>query len=389
MNLQHWEQQLDARRLSDRLAAVREIAQAVVTGRLPVAQPTPYMNLHCHTFFSYNAFGWSPSHIAWIARRDGWSMAGIVDFDVLDGLEEFQEAGRLLGVRTTVGIESRVFIDAYRDRVLNSPNEPGICYFMGVGIPAMPRIGTPAAKTLERLAAIARLRTQAIIDALNAYLHPVAIDFQRDLIPLTAMGNATERHILKAYHEKSVHTYPEERSLAGFWADRLGSDPGDVQAMLKDTVRLFELMRARLMKHGGVGYVQPDPKNYPSLDEFIAMVQECGGLPAYAYLDGTSDGESDIGALLHFFQERGVRVVNVIPDRNWNIKDPAEKASKVARLDAMIRACRELDLHVVAGTELNKQGQRLIDDFTAPELAKHLHAFVSGAEFVHSHAQSR
>ncbi len=30
-------------------------------------------NMHCHSFFSYNAAGWSPSRIAWEARRAGWS----------------------------------------------------------------------------------------------------------------------------------------------------------------------------------------------------------------------------------------------------------------------------------------------------------------------------
>ena len=153
--------------------------------------------------------------------------------------------------------------------------------------------------------------------------------------------------------------------------------------MLSDPTLLCELMRTRLIKHGGIGYVEPDPKNFPTLDEFFAMVRECRGLLAYAYLDGTSAGESDIDSLLHFFRERGVRVVNVIPDRNWNIQDPAEKAMKVERLDALMRACCELDLYVICGTELNKRGQRLIDDFAAPELAKHLSTFIRGAEFVY------
>jgi hypothetical protein len=44
--------------------------------------------LHAHTFFSYNAYGYSPSHFAFLARIRGLAVAGIVDFDMLDGMEE-------------------------------------------------------------------------------------------------------------------------------------------------------------------------------------------------------------------------------------------------------------------------------------------------------------
>ena len=55
------------------------------------------VNLHAHTFCSYNCYGYSPTKYAWLARNAGLAVAGIVDFDVLDGLDEFYEAGRLVG----------------------------------------------------------------------------------------------------------------------------------------------------------------------------------------------------------------------------------------------------------------------------------------------------
>ena len=67
----------------------------------------PVVNLHYHTFFSYNALGWSPSRIAWEAYKHGLLVAGIVDFDVLDGMEEFLAAGEILGLRTTAAMETR------------------------------------------------------------------------------------------------------------------------------------------------------------------------------------------------------------------------------------------------------------------------------------------
>ena len=58
---------------------------------------------------------------------------GIVDFDVLDAVEEFLDACEAAGVRGSAGIESRVFIPEFADREINSPGEPGVYYHMGIG----------------------------------------------------------------------------------------------------------------------------------------------------------------------------------------------------------------------------------------------------------------
>ena len=63
--------------------------------RLVAAEAAPAietdLNMHFHSFYSYNAEGWSPSRIAWESRQRGLQAAGLCDFDVLDGLEEFRE----------------------------------------------------------------------------------------------------------------------------------------------------------------------------------------------------------------------------------------------------------------------------------------------------------
>ncbi|MDD5599540.1 MAG: hypothetical protein PHV82_16455, partial [Victivallaceae bacterium] len=65
-------------------------------------------NLHCHTFCSYNGYGYSPSYIAWLGCQNLWFAAGIVDFDVLDGAGEFLNAADKLNVRGVCGLETRV-----------------------------------------------------------------------------------------------------------------------------------------------------------------------------------------------------------------------------------------------------------------------------------------
>jgi hypothetical protein len=127
------EQQLDSYKPAERRKALLALCGQVEAGKITLPTPGTDMNLHAHTFFSYNAYGYSPSKYAWLARKAGLAVAGIVDFDVLDALEEFLEAGCLVGLKTCVSLESRVFVPEFATRVINSPGEPGVAYHMGVG----------------------------------------------------------------------------------------------------------------------------------------------------------------------------------------------------------------------------------------------------------------
>jgi hypothetical protein len=129
----------ERRRALEQLAAERRAE--------PWGRTRREVNLHCHTFFSYNAYGYSPSRFAYQAARYGLEVAGIVDFDVLDGVEEFLAAGRLLGLKTVAGFETRVFIPELEGQVTNSPHEPGVTYLMATGFTGRPEPGTAAAES--------------------------------------------------------------------------------------------------------------------------------------------------------------------------------------------------------------------------------------------------
>ena len=154
--------------------------------------------MHCHTFFSFNAYGHSPTSLAWLAKRRGFKLMGIVDFDVLDGVDEFLDACDLLGVRGSAGIETRVFIPEFARREINSPGEPGVYYHMGIGFTSS-RVPEAATGILAGMRQRAARRNQGLVDRVNAHLDPVTIDCERDVLPLTPAGNATERHIVVAY----------------------------------------------------------------------------------------------------------------------------------------------------------------------------------------------
>jgi len=139
------------------------------------------------------------------------------------------------------------------------------------------------------------------------------------------------------------------------------------------------------MKRGGVGYAAPDADSFPRMEQVNSMTLECGAMPTATWLDGTYEGEKDTERFLEFFIDRSIMVLQIIPERNWNIRDPKQKAARMAKLDEVLRAVRDLALPIVVGTEMNKPGQPFVDNFGAPELAPYADDFARGARFVYGH----
>ena len=385
---------LSIEKLEDRLSsfepftrrrALGELVRRVGKGDIHLPSIRNEANLHYHTFFSFNANGWSPSRTAWEARKHGLAVAGIVDFDVLDGMEEFLSAGEAIGLRSTAALETRVLISEYSDHVINSPHEPGVAYFMAGGCFQQPAKNSIAEHILQSMRDLARRRNIQVMERVDAYLDTVQIDYEVDVLPLTPSGNATERHLLAAYEAKSWEVYNDQSAMAEFWANALQTSRTEAADLLADTPRFHEKMRSKLMKYGGVGYVPPGRGTFPSIETAIEMVDGMHSLPTATWLDGTNSGEADMPSMLQLLADKGVVAVNIIPDRNWNVKDPDEKRTKMANLAKAVEAARQIRFPLCVGTEMNKDGQPFVDNFSAVELQPYIDDFVDGAYFFWGH----
>lgn len=224
------------------------------------------------------------------------------------------------------------------------------------------------------------------MERVNAYLSEVQLDYESDVIPLTPSGNATERHLLKAYENKAVQVFGGNMDkVTAFWAEKLGMQKEEIAALIQDTPKFHEVIRSKLMKFGGVGYVPPDSGSFPAIEEAIRMIHGMDALPMIAWLDGTNPGEENTVEFLALLRSKGVVSVNIIPDRNWNIKDPVEKALKLKKLDEVVHAARDFRMPISVGTEMNKAGQPFVDNFSAPELQPYVSDFLEGARCIYGH----
>jgi hypothetical protein len=360
--------------LHERRRAVDQFRQCA--GSIAAAAPARIGNLHAHTFYSYNVYGYSPSRLAVLARQQAWEVAGIVDFDVVDGVMEFHEAGRLLNLRTVANLETRVHVPAFQDRVINSPGEPGIAYQLAVGFARRPP-DIVSSSFLNLLCNRATERNREIVDRLNRHLAPLSVNFAEDVLPLTPNGNVTERHLVLAYARKAQRTLLAHDRLQAFWSAMLG--PGLEAGDMPESDKLLQRIRAVLMKKGGPGYMAPTADSFPELHDFNSFAIACGAIPAVAWRDGMSAGEQ---AMEEWASVSGAHMLNIVPARNFTPGAPDEK---LRNLYDVVDLARQLRWPVLAGTEMNSPGQAVCDDYTVEELRPIAPVVQRGAFIAYAH----
>jgi hypothetical protein len=378
--IEELERKLDSFNAAERKQALSALCEKVEAGQIELPAAGTDVNLHCHTFFSYNTYGYSPSKLAWLARKASLAVAEVVDFDVLDALEEFLAAARKLGLKACAGLETRVFVPEFSDRVINSPGEPGISYHMGVGFPTA-KLQDEQQKFLLSLRKTAQKRNRDLMERVNKHLKPAVLDYERDVLVLTPSGNPTERHICLAYARKAKEMFTKENELANFWSERLGVEVS--LSELPEGRDLLNTIRAKTMKRGGVGYVLPDKGSFPTMADTNRFLLAAGAIPTLTWLDGLSDGEKAIEELIEVAMNTGTAAINVIPDRNYT---PGVKSEKLANTYSVIELAEKLNLPVVVGTEMNSPGQKFVDDFDSKELAPLVPVFLKGAHIVYAHS---
>lgn len=361
------EKQLDNFSEDDRKTAFLALMERLRAGHIAPPLHPFRMNLHYHSFFSFNALGYSPLHIVWRAKKEGLGMAGGVDFDVLDAVEELFWGALEAELPVVAGMETRIFLPEFRTEELSSPREPGVAYYMGNGFTRLPQAGTEAFRTLAILRETAQARNRKVIDRINV-VGPVMLDFDRDVVPLTPAGNVTERHIIQALIFRVESVFPNSDDRIAYWSGKLAISHKAIEQAFNNQPDLADLVRMKLLKHGGMAYIEAGEGDFPRIETVNALIEEMGAIPSFSWLDGTSNGEKDPNKLLEFCQDHGVESFFMVPDRNWNVPDEEERRQKVANFHRMVGVARDHHMPVFVGTEMNKNGQKFVDDFDSPYL---------------------
>ncbi|MCC8181278.1 MAG: hypothetical protein LIP23_10280 [Planctomycetes bacterium] len=375
---------LNSAKTSTRREAVAEAVQSFDNKEITRPQEMGWANVLARTFFSYSADNYSPSRLTWEAVIRGLSVIGSLDIDNLGALGEMFSAGDALAIRTTVSLETRVYVESYKDQVINCPGEPGVMNAIGAGFALVPDPTTQHGSLIASLPDRAHTRNRAIVAAINDTLTPVTVDYDADVLPLTPAGNATPLHIIAAYVLKSKTVFEELYDRAVFWADVLGRSPQDAECLLGEPGELETALADKLDLAERVDPTHAGSSLYPGVVEFFRAVKASGAVPCLPLLDSLPSGEA-LDKLLDNALQWGVRAVAILPDFYWNITDLTVKTDRMALLERLVTAARQRNLPILVGSKMDRPKQKFMDALDAPELSAYFRDFTDSAFWLYGH----
>jgi len=308
----------------------------------------------------------------WLSHAAGLATAGIMDHDSVAGAEEFVEAGRIVGLATTVGLECRcdVSATALAGRRLNNPDQLSNAYVALHGIPHN-RLQAVADYFRPLLEARGR-RNRRMIERLNGVLGDaeLELDYERDVLPLSRHregGSVTERHLLFALSHRLVRRHGKDAGLTRFLTGPLGLEVSPtVQRRLDDPANPFyeyDLLGALKSSLVEAFYVDA-AEECPDVRQCLAFCRDIGAIMAYPYLGDitesvTGDKKSqsfEDGYLEQLFDTitgLGFQAVTYMPNRN-----------SPRQLQCVQSLCRAHGLFEISGVDINSPRQA----FTCPEI---------------------
>lgn len=312
-----------------RLEALREAARSAA---FPEADRR-FINNHIHTTYSFSPY--SPSAAVFAARMEGLCTAGIVDHDTIAGAEEFIQAGEIIRLPVTVGIEARVSMAGtpFERLRTNNPDQAGVSYMV---LHAVPHQNIPAVQAyFAPLRQARNRRNEKMVEIINR-LTGLGLDFDRDVLPLSMAhdgGSVTERHLMQALARK-------ER-------------PG--LSLLEEYDRIGQLKKDFIPRV----YVNADAE-CPKLSEYVRFCEEIGGILAYPYLGDVAESvtgdkrtqtfeDAYLDTLVQMLNNYGVRAVTYMPTRNTR-----------AQLNRLRTLCRQYGMMEISGEDINSPRQSFI-----------------------------
>ena len=113
------------------------------------------------------------------------------------------------------------------------------------------------------------------------------------------------------------------------------------------------------------------------------FVIEAGGIPTMTWLDGMSDGEQRMEALIEIGKSSGAAALNIIPDRNYT---PGVKDRRLQNLNDVVALAEKHQLPIIVGTEMNAPGRNSSTCSHSAELKPLAPAFLRGACIFYAHS---
>ncbi len=322
-----------------------------------------YINNHIHTTYSFSPY--SPTAAVYAARMEGLCTAGIIDHDSISGAREFLQAARMVDMPVTIGMECRVSMDGTRleGRRTNNPDQVGVSYMT---IQSVPHDKIDVLTEFFRPYQAARhARNRKMVERINALLPELAMDYDRDVLPLSEAANnggVTERHLMYALAKKLTAQVGKGEAVVRKLADMGVTLSAKQEAQMLDVeYPFYEYDLLGILKSAFVPKIFVDATDEcPKLADMVKLCAEVDAYLCYAYLGDVGDSvtgdkkaqkfEDDyLEDVFECLKEEGVGAVTYMPTRNT----PAQ----LARLRGL---CEQYGMFQISGEDINSPRQSFI-----------------------------
>lgn len=311
-----------------------------------------------------------------MAWKNGLKTAGIMDHDSAGGAKEFIEAGKIVGMPVTCGVECRVDMShtPLCGKRINNPDQKSIAYVAMHGIPHQNIDAVQAFFAPYREKRNARNRKMC--ERITALVSPygLSLDFEEDVLPISNAaqgGSVTERHILFALTKKITARYTTPEEVIAFLRDEMKlslSDKVTGQILAgRETPSFYEYDILGALKSNMVEKFYIDATDEcPDVTEFIDMVHRNGGIAAYAYLGDVGDSVTGDKKAQKFEDDYLDQLIAVLRDLGFDAITYMPTRNSAAQLDRIMRLCRENGFFEISGEDINSPRQsflcRALDD---------------------------
>jgi hypothetical protein len=291
-----------------------------------------------------------------------------MDHDSIGGAEEFIEAGKIIGIATTIGVECRVDFSktSLNGKRINNPDQNSVAYMALHGIPhsKISDIKEFFAPYMQER----NNRNRKMVDRLNQILkkYEITLDFEDDVIKLSKIsegGSITERHILFALSKKIIGLFGKGEKLIDFIKNKLGLQIGSkVEGHLSDIDNpYYEYDLLGVLKSEMVSLFYIDAKEEcPYVNEVIALCKKVGAISAYAYLGDVGDSVTGDKKAQKFEDDYLELLFDVIRNLGFNAVTYMPSRNSLSQLKKLKEFCEVYSFFQISGEDINTPRQSFI-----------------------------
>jgi hypothetical protein len=365
---------LNAPERSERLDALRRL----MTQQPNIPRKNNQVNNHIHTTYSFSPY--SPTKAVYTAWQSGLLTAGIMDHDSISGAEEFIEAGKIVGIATTIGFEHRCDMrnTPFEGKLMNNPDQRTVAYLVMHGVPHQ-----HIAKVREFIRPYREeriKRNRAMVENINRIpeLSGIGLDFDKDVLPISMYhdgGGVTERHILFGLSKNMTKSIGAGKTMVDFLKEKLSIPVtgGNLDRLMDAENNMYAYFLLNVLKGCLVErfYVNATEEcSVPS--EFVKLGTEIGAIPAYSYLGDVTNSvtgdkkdhayeDSYLDELMEYLVKMGFKGVTYTPTRNT-----------YAQITRLMTLCDKHGLFQISGEDINSPFQSFICEALEKPEFKHL-----------------